>query len=321
MLSGMSDQPYSSEGSVNDAYYNEIDPYAAAWLRNLVDAGHVAPGRVDERSITDLKPADVAGPGQRHFFAGIGVWSYALRLAGVADGAAVWTGSCPCQPFSVAGKRAGVDDERHLWPAWYALIRECRPAIVLGEQVAGAAGRAWLDAVFADMEAIGYAVAGADLPACGIGAPHLRSRLFWVAHLHGGRLTGLGEAHNKDGRHASGYDADRRSERIGVGDADCGAVGQLAGIVRSHEGQHEEWGPQGDYRVERAGADGSTWDNPRWVYCNDPARPRWRPVEPGTFPLAARAPNRVGRLRAYGNAIVAPLAATFIQAALESRGA
>jgi hypothetical protein len=75
------------------ALYNEIEPFAAQWLRSLISAGHIAPGAVDERSISDLTPADVAGPGQRHFFAGIGVWSYALRLAGVRDDVAVWTGS------------------------------------------------------------------------------------------------------------------------------------------------------------------------------------------------------------------------------------
>lgn len=66
------------------AYYNEIDPYAAQWLRNLIAAGHVAPGEVDERSILDVSPDDLAGFTQCHFFAGIGVWSRALRQGGVA---------------------------------------------------------------------------------------------------------------------------------------------------------------------------------------------------------------------------------------------
>ncbi|WP_429497311.1 DNA cytosine methyltransferase [Robbsia andropogonis] len=111
------------------AYYNEIDPYAAAWLRNLIEAGHIAPGMVDERSIEDVRPDDVRGFTQCHFFAGIGVWSYALRRAGWPDDRPVWTGSCPCQPFSAAGKGSGFADERHLWPAFHHLIRECRPAL------------------------------------------------------------------------------------------------------------------------------------------------------------------------------------------------
>ncbi len=166
------------------AYYNEIDPYAAQWLRNLIKAGHIAPGHVDERSIVDVRPADLAGFDQCHFFAGIGGWSYALRLAGWPDDRPVWTGSCPCQPFSTAGRRKGTADERHLWPIFYSLIRECRPTVVFGEQVASKDGRAWLAGVRADLEALGFACGGADLCAASVGAPHPRQRLYWVAHPH-----------------------------------------------------------------------------------------------------------------------------------------
>ena len=174
------------------AIYNEIEPFAVEWLENLIAAGHVAPGRADARSIRDLNATDVRGPGQRHFFAGIAGWSLALRMAGVPDDADVWTGSCPCQPFSVAGRGAGVNDERHLWPVWFELIAECRPSIVFGEQVAGAAGRAWLAAVRADLEHAGYAVGAADLAAAGVGAPHIRQRTFFgavrLSDCDGGRL-------------------------------------------------------------------------------------------------------------------------------------
>ena len=129
------------------AYFNEFDPKAAAWLRELIRRGHIAPGDVDERSIEDVTPADLAGYTQCHFFAGIGVWSYALRRAGWADDRPVWTGSCPCQPFSSAGKGAGFADERHLWPAFHHLIRECGPAVVFGEQVASKDGLGWLDLI------------------------------------------------------------------------------------------------------------------------------------------------------------------------------
>lgn len=152
------------------AYYNEFDPYAAEWLRNLIAAGHIAPGEVDQRSIEDVRPSDLAGYTQCHFFAGIGVWSYALRRAGWADSRPVWTGSCPCQPFSAAGQGNGFSDERHLWPAWFHLISQCQPAAIFGEQVASKDGLAWLDLVLSDLEAAGYARGAVDLCAAGVGA-------------------------------------------------------------------------------------------------------------------------------------------------------
>jgi DNA (cytosine-5)-methyltransferase 1 len=84
-------------------YYNEFDPYAAQWLRNLIEAGHIPQGEVDSRSIKDVKASDLSGFVQCHFFAGLGGWSRALRLAGWPKDRPVWTGSCPCQPFSAAG--------------------------------------------------------------------------------------------------------------------------------------------------------------------------------------------------------------------------
>ncbi|ECY9996269.1 TPA: DNA cytosine methyltransferase [Salmonella enterica] len=133
------------------AYYNEIDSFAAQWLRNLIAAGHIAPGEVDERSIEDVTPDDLRGFTQCHFFAGIGVWSHSLRLAGWPDDKPVWTGSCPCQPFSAAGKGDGFADERHLWPAFFHLISECRPQHVFGEQVAAGNANAWFDLVQTDL--------------------------------------------------------------------------------------------------------------------------------------------------------------------------
>ena len=139
------------------AYYNEIDPFAAQWLRNLIARGLIAPGDVDERSIVDVQPEDLRGYGQCHFFAGIAGWSLALRYAGIPYDVPIWTGSCPCQPLSVAGKRQGHADERHLWPSFFRLIAECRPATVFGEQVASRDGREWFAAVRADLEDVGYA--------------------------------------------------------------------------------------------------------------------------------------------------------------------
>ena len=164
------------------AYYNEIDPFAAAWLRQLISAGHIAPGDVDERSIVDVRPDDLRNYTQCHFFAGIGGWSYALRLAGWPDDRPVWTGSCPCQPFSTAsaGKGGGFTNEKHLWPEWFRLISAVRPDDIFGEQVA--VSDAWTDQVWSDMEDIGFTFWTAELPAGAVGADHRRPRRWMAAY-------------------------------------------------------------------------------------------------------------------------------------------
>jgi len=63
------------------AYYNEHDPYAAAWLHTLISAGQIVSGEVDERDIRNVRPDDLRPHTQCHFFASIGVWSYAVRRA------------------------------------------------------------------------------------------------------------------------------------------------------------------------------------------------------------------------------------------------
>jgi len=161
------------------AYYNEIDPYAAQWLRNLISAGHIAPGEVDERSIVDVQPDDLKEFTQCHFFAGIGGWSLAARLSGWPDDRELWTGSCPCQPFSSQGKRAGFQDERHLWPFWRDLIAKRRPAEAFGEQVTNAP--AWLEAVRSDLVKMGYAVGAIPIEAASAGGYQLRDRYWFVA--------------------------------------------------------------------------------------------------------------------------------------------
>ncbi len=163
-------------------YYNEFDPKAAAGLKQLIVDGLIPKGDVDERSITEVRASELAGYTQCHFFAGIGGWSRALHLAGWPTDRSVWTGSCPCQPFSSAGKQRGGEDHRHLWPVWFNLIRECQPSRVYGEQVASAISHGWLDGVYVDMEAQEYSCGSAVLPAISIDAPHKRDRLWFVAN-------------------------------------------------------------------------------------------------------------------------------------------
>ncbi len=388
------------------AYYNEIDPYAADWLRNLIAAGHIAPGDVDERSIEDVHPDDLRPYTQCHFFAGIGVWSYALRRAGWPDDRPVWTGSCPCQPFSAAGKGTAFDDERHLWPAWHWLISQRRPPVVFGEQVASKDAEPWLDLVSADLEALVYAVAACAFPSASVGAPHIRDRTYFVAYAagpgfqgrqrsgqrlnaqqptversgrigglentqHGGLETGqperrragaalppgapgqLADLHDDgrqprgegcaalghrpaaepdrgtggmayaDGGHA-GAEREQSGGQYGQQPADRG-TGGLADTARG--GRREERADAGRRFVGdlaqglaaglghgggdlRPGPVNGFWGAADWLLCRDG---RWRPVEPGTFPLAHGAPARVGRLRAYGNAINAVQAQIFIE--------
>ncbi|EIN0242563.1 DNA cytosine methyltransferase [Salmonella enterica] len=335
------------------AYYNEIDPNAAQWLRNLIAAGHITPGEVDERSIEDVAPDDLRGFTQCHFFAGIGVWSYALRLAGWPDNKQVWTGSCPCQPFSSAGKGAGFDDERHLWPALFHLISERRPELVFGEQVAGV--NAWFDLVQTDVEAVDYAFGLVPFPAAGVGAPHIRDRAYWVADASGERsqrwrkrlnsieedvwrsstvrqpLAQLPEGLCPPGgmvhpnlQHQSTTGNKTRTGNLsrtipisGLADGDDDRQQSSSG--RGSCGQSYRTGNYSRRCSENLWPNtiNGSWDDADWLLCRDG---RWRPVEPGTFPLAHGITSRVGRLRAYGNAIVAPAAATFIRSFMECAG-
>lgn len=298
------------------AYYNEVDPYAAQWLRNLIAAGHIAPGDVDERSIEDVHPDDLRPYTQCHFFAGIGAWSLALRRAGWPDDRPVWTGSCPCQPFSSAGEGAGFDDPRHLWPAFAWLIGERRPPVLFGEQVASKDVDPWIDLVQADLEAMGYAVGGVPFPSAGVGAPHIRDRLYWVGESPGVRCP----RQWTKSEHGKPVQAGKGSSRLGNANSgrgwwDAGAVpGQKCSAERCVRGFPDSAEPSGT-TCQPSPVNG-LWRDADWIFCRDG---KWRPVEPGTFPLAHGAPARVGRLRAYGNAINVEAATQFIAAYLEAR--
>ncbi|MBM0400842.1 DNA cytosine methyltransferase [Serratia sp. 4542] len=275
--------------------YNEIDPYAAEWLRNLIAAGHIAPGDVDERSIEDVKPDDLRNYTQCHFFAGIGVWSYALRNAGWPDDKPVWTGSCPCQPFSAAGKGDGFADERHLWPHFHWLISEYRPKHVFGEQVASGNANAWFDLVQADLEAMDYAFGIVPFPSAGVGSPHIRDRAYWVANTYHEGLEG----------------------RKRMPECSTELIAGTSGVVdRMARAEGIRWGKgsKACLRSQNPSQTNGFWRDADWLFCRDG---KWRPVRPGSFPLVNGITARVGRLRAYGNAINAEAAQTFINAYME----
>ncbi|EAS1718264.1 DNA cytosine methyltransferase [Salmonella enterica] len=335
------------------AYYNEIDSFAAQWLRNLIASGHIAPGEVDERSIEDVTPDDLRGFTQCHFFAGIGVWSHSLRLAGWPDDKPVWTGSCPCQPFSAAGKGDGFADERHLWPHFFHLISERRPQHVFGEQVASGNANTWFDLVQTDLEGMGYAFGLVPFTSAGVGAPHIRERAYWVAHASSEHEPTAGNE-----TWASACLRSSSTDRLAnTGGQRCNRINPL--LQREEFRRNAERLPETSWlgfvdgmanANNRIGDEGETlrpgrdailngcingwplevngfWRDADWLFCRDG---KWRPVEPGTFPLvdgaAARlgrvesgvarvaSSNRVGRLKGYGNAINAQAAAEFIRA-------
>lgn len=298
----------NAEGRAHVNYYNEFDPFVAQWLRNLIAARLIPAGDVDTRSITDVQPDDLAGYRQCHFFAGIGGWSLAARLAGWPDDRELWTGSAPCQPFSVAGKGKAQADDRHLWPHLFRLARARRPAVLMGEQVAAAVGKDWIDGVFTDLEGIGYACGATVVPACAVDAPHRRDRLWFVAHASGQGLAqrvGIAGVPREVGSESEGQDAahDDRADARAVANAYCrrrepGADHQAAGHGNSTSAASgtSAWSPAGGV----VGHDGKA-----------------RRVEPGIRLLAHGVPSRVGRLRAYGNAIVPQVAAEVIGAYMD----
>ncbi len=314
--------------------YNDIDPYCCAWLRNLIAAGHLPNGDVIEGDFQEINVDDI--PETAHFFAGIGGWPYALELVGWQG--PVWTASLPCQPLSSAGKRRGHNDERHLWPAFYALVAERRPATIFGEQVSSKDGREWLAGIRADLEALGYAVGAANLCAAGagekakgrisyednsfvwrkivIGAPHIRQRLFWVAKSNGGHAST--EGLQRSGKHGQ---QPENSRACGMGDA------QNTKHAKNANSQRPSQGPQMQFRGTSSNG---FWADCDWLPCTDG---KARRIEPGSFPLVAglsdtvvpsgdpspsyaqnTAEARSMRLRGYGNAINVWVAVEFIRA-------
>ena len=315
------------------AYYNDHDTEACEFLRELIKRGLIADGEVDERSILDVRPVDLGGFTQCHFFAGIGGWSYALRLTGWPDDRPVWTGSPPCQPFSVAGRGLGREDDRHLAPHFVDLVRASSPGVLFGEQVAsaevfgpsakgnrpgfeGTPPWAWIDDLSDRLEAAHYAVGASDLPSAGVGAPHIRQRTFFGAvYLGSDRVGRLADMHGN----GCAETGERQPTAGGDGAiGDC-AAGRMAYTGREQwkrgEGaaQGSEYGRTNARRNEsdngpfsigktgdgsfRPGPTNGFWRDADWLASRDG---KWRPVERGTFPLVNGIPGGMGRGRDHG---------------------
>lgn len=308
-------------------YFNEIDRFAADWLGNLFPEAVI-----DRKSIKDVKADDVVGYGRCHFFGGIGGWEYALRLAGWPEDESVWTGSCPCQPFSVAGKGKAQNDERHLWPEFLRLIAECKPTAIFGEQVASNLGREWLSGVRVDLEALGYEVGAADLCAAGVGSPHIRQRLFWVGHAAKPRQQECYITEPSIPKpcenvadvwirvvFSSECDEDGNCPHCGIDYSECGCPGPTQDGFEYTEINGMLYGRRMVYRcksgLERLAGNGDDWSESRWINSQE-TRPAseagstgfWsdfriipctdgkaRRIEPCSFPLVNGIPKGMGR--------------------------
>ena len=256
----------------------------------------------------------------------------------------------PASPSAQPVSGGGVTDERHLWPVWFNLIRECRPHVIFGEQVESAINHGWLDLVQANLEGEGYACGAVGLPAGGVGAPHIRQRLWFVADTNGqvrreGECT-QSEVHQGQGRavptgvfaegrkpsqladatskrgdkrfelESNRWEGETKQNGLGgkfdqLGDSDD-TRSQGRGVSSANNGG----GGSSEQSSRTASATNGFWQAADWLPCRDG---KARPVEPGTFPLAHGVPARVGRLRAYGNAIVPQVAAEVIGAFLDAR--
>jgi DNA (cytosine-5)-methyltransferase 1 len=309
-------------------YYNEFDPKAAQWLRNLIDAKLIPYGHVDDRSIADVLSDDLSGYAQCHFFAGIGGWSLALQLAGWPETRPVWTGSCPCQPFSVAGRGKGTDDKRHLWPGLFRLIAKQKPPVVFGEQVASTAGLEWLDGVSTDLENEDYAIGSSDLCAAGVNSPQVRQRLFWVADSRRPSDERWEGAGNLSGTDEGSKGEAWKWQRGRNATTDCVSVGRLG---NSNSERFNGINPllrdePGEILETSGSCRSSFWNQSDVRYCQDG---KARRVEPGLECLVNGLPfklddgrtkedvSRKALLYGFGNAIVPQVAAEFIAAFME----
>jgi len=221
-------------------------------------------------------------------------------------------GGFPCQPFSVAGKQRGKEDDRHLWPEMARIIQDIRPTWVLGENVTGIIKLA-LDDVLSDLESIGYTCRTFVIPACAVGAPHRRERVWIVAHTtrklsHGCRQTRQGwPKHPNSGQVL----ADTKSERWEK--FNPATINERLGhYPGSGDQERSEWPTQPRMGGSTNGF--SDWlDGHRWPAAFGSVQHDWEPPR-----VATGITNRVPRLKALGNAIVPQVAYQILRAIREA---
>lgn len=215
----------------------------------------------------------------------------AKQYAGTID---LLTGGFPCQPFSVAGKRQGKGDDRHLWPAMLEVIKTVGPRWILGENVAGIV-QMELDAVLSDLEGEGYECQALVIPACALDAPHRRDRVWVVAHAATRRLR-RGEASGQTGLTSfSGENVADTTRNLLDG-------GRSTGQGRRFEPSNR--------RVDAADADSESLGRLAESWRQ---RSQWQP-EPPVGRVAHGIPRRVDRLKGLGNAIVPQVAQEILEA-------
>ena len=214
-----------------------------------------------------------------------------------ADSIDVVCGGFPCQPFSVAGKQRGSDDDRHLWPEMLRVIQESRPRWVIGENVLGFTNMA-LDDVQADLEREHYTVRKFVLPAVAVDAHHRRDRIFIIAYANSPAIWDISERQAQGRNHLQ---AGRQAFTPHHGASQSLAYSNDTRIQGSEKPRsHEEIGKESnDHHVERCGSSSVRLSNTQRQTC-------WLP-EPNVGRVAHGVPNRVDRIKGLGNAVVPQL--------------
>lgn len=273
---------------LKQSFYNESNRYCVAWLNNLIDTDWICHGRVYKMSIEDVDAKEVKKFNQAHFFAGIGGWSYALRLAKWPDSRPVWTGSPPYEPFNAKDAKKWKEHPLNFWDSWFRLIAECKPPVIFIETSIKAIQNSWYDVISNDLENIDYAVGAAVLPACGVGAPQIGRRLWVVAESNEEQRTRRG---GKSSILAS-PDSERLEER------NQESLSETS--IKEHVGQSSTFG---------------FWERTRWLECDDG---RIRATEPGLCPLVDGVSRRMDKIIAYGSSLVPYVAKEFIETYLQT---